>query len=441
MIRSTRSRIPFELATLLALVVGFSSPANSQVEDDYEAALDAMLADPGNPQKSFDFARTAAQAGDLRGAVAAFERILRLNPLLANSELELGVLYLQLGNAELGRYHIGRALEAPDVPVVVRSRAESYLASSLAAEPKRHSFQGQASVATRYDSNANAGPASEIVLAGGQEFPLLSGGEFKDASVEATLSLTHNYGWGKERGHSLETNALFFRNAYRELDDLDLAVATVDFGPLLAVGRRTATPLLIKPFVSTGYYTLADEKYFDADGGGIEIRKFAQRAFASFRVHYEDQVFNDTPTRFVSDRSGDHYAGTFRYQRRFGSRFQLGLTALTEQADAAASYQTYDRVGGGVDLTWSFGSSSTRPPWTFMVGGRVRDANYDAPDPAVDPNITREDSRVDSRVAFEIPLNRNVVIAVEGDYTDNDSNLLNYEFDNHGGAVSVRVQF
>jgi tetratricopeptide (TPR) repeat protein len=128
----------------------------------YRHALDAMLADVASPEASFEFVQAATAVGDLRGAVAALERMLLINPNLANIQLELGALYLQLGNPLLGRYHITRALQAPDVPGVVRARAERYLALA-GAQAGRSFLHGGLSLGWRHESDANFAPNSNLV--------------------------------------------------------------------------------------------------------------------------------------------------------------------------------------------------------------------------------------------------------------------------------------
>lgn len=86
-----------------------------------------MVADLANPERSFEFVQAAVDAGDLRGAIAALERILLINPDLPNIQLELGVLYRRAGAAELGDAYIREALAAEDVPPEVRERAEAIL--------------------------------------------------------------------------------------------------------------------------------------------------------------------------------------------------------------------------------------------------------------------------------------------------------------------------
>ncbi len=92
------------LVLVVSLVLAGSAYAQqqpSELERRYEETFDAMMADLDNPELSFQFVKVATEAGDLRGAISALERILLIKPNLANIKLELGILYLRLGANDL----------------------------------------------------------------------------------------------------------------------------------------------------------------------------------------------------------------------------------------------------------------------------------------------------------------------------------------------------
>ncbi|MGH8658984.1 MAG: hypothetical protein ACREV4_11065, partial [Gammaproteobacteria bacterium] len=194
------------------------APSQGAAEVRYEQALQAMQADLADPERSFEFVEAAVAVGDLRGAIAALERILLINPKLANIKLELGVLYLQVGSAQLAQSYLRQALEAPDVPELVRVRAEEMLARAEAAA-SRHRFTGLLSLAGRFDTNANAAPASvrfvdpffgDVVEATlQQEFT-----EREDYSLQALGSFQYGYRLDSQAGNEIEANLLLYAQRY-----------------------------------------------------------------------------------------------------------------------------------------------------------------------------------------------------------------------------------
>lgn len=425
------------------LVSPSSQAAAAEAEQRYQSALEAMLADIGDPQKSFDFVQAATAVGDLRGAVAALERMLLINPGLANIQLELGVLYLRLGNAGLGQYHINRALQAPNVPRVVRERAEALLASS-GGQGGRHFWRGQVSLAGHYDSNANAAPSSPEVLVFGQAWDLSAESlEQSDSFVDLSLGTTHTYAFPGGAGHSFETSLLLYGNQYDKFSNLNFFIAGLDTGPAFRIGGSADAPVVLRPYVAGAYDLLDGDHYLTSVGGGFELRvQSSVQTFSFLRVDYSNQDFQDTPNkRFVSDRSGGYISANAGITHQFGQAIQLSGDIGAEQANADADYQTYRRYGGGLGIRFFFNYGGVRPPWSLGLSGRLRKADYDAADPQISSVVVRDDTRLDGIVSLDVPVSRSMLLSLRGQYTDNDSRVPNYVFDNTGGSLGITWRF
>ncbi len=434
----------------LSLLLIQPAGAAATPESRYEDALAAVLADVGNPDKSFDFVQAAIDVGDLRGAAGALERILLIDPRLANIQLELGVLYLRLGNAELGRYHIAQALRAPNVPTLVRSRAERYLAAASAAS-KRNFFHGYFSLGYRYETNANAAPDSPFVsvtdpFLGRAVTAQLSPTalERDDSSMQGSLVLSHAYAFSA--ASSWDSDLIVSGLLYDEMSELGQLSGRLETGPTFAVAGTLESQWQLRPFVTAGQYQLDGEDFISAYGGGLELRKTSRsRAVTSLRLQYTDQEFDDLydngiPVRVVSDRSGDYYSGDLAQVWQLG-RAQFGLLLTGETADTKAQYQSFDRYGGGMNLRVFVGGAQYRAPWSFFLTGLWRDASYQEPDPMIDPDRDRKDTRVDFAAGIDVPVSRAFSITLTGTYTKNDSNLPNFDFDNSAGSIAFVGRF
>src|SRR5471030_1197229 len=141
--------------------------ASSDVDRQYDAAFQEMLARPANLDVLFKFATLASQTGDLEGAVSALERMLLINSNLPRVRLELGVLYYRLGSYEVARTYLENALKSPNLPPDVRARASQFMADVESKEKPSH-FSGDLFLGWRYQSNANLGPATSNILLFGQ---------------------------------------------------------------------------------------------------------------------------------------------------------------------------------------------------------------------------------------------------------------------------------
>jgi tetratricopeptide (TPR) repeat protein len=143
------------------------APKNADLERQYDDAFQEMLKKPADLDVLFKFATIASQTGDLEGAISALERMLLINGDLPRVRLELGVLYYRLASYEVARTYLESALKSPNLPPDVRSRAEQFMAQ-VQNQAKTSQFSGEFFIGTRYQSNANLGPASSNVRLFGQ---------------------------------------------------------------------------------------------------------------------------------------------------------------------------------------------------------------------------------------------------------------------------------
>src|SRR5215831_8541642 len=112
------------IAATLTLVPSLGYP-QALPPDPVDAAFAEMMAHPGDPDAAVRYARAAAAAGQVRAAIAALERVLRLN-----IRLELASLYLAAGSPDLAALYAEQALASPSIPPDVAARARDLLAQA-----------------------------------------------------------------------------------------------------------------------------------------------------------------------------------------------------------------------------------------------------------------------------------------------------------------------
>ena len=114
------------------MLVGCDTPSASEpspaLKAQYNAAFQEMLKDPGILEVVMAYAKTATKAGDLEGAVAAYEGMLLIESDLPRVRLELGLLYYRLKSYDVSRTYLESALQSPTLPKDVRKPAETLLA-------------------------------------------------------------------------------------------------------------------------------------------------------------------------------------------------------------------------------------------------------------------------------------------------------------------------
>jgi tetratricopeptide (TPR) repeat protein len=167
-----RRRVVAFVATLMCAAGDFGSASAADVgalgpdhqssdpalREAYSRAFQAMLADPGNLDKALGFADLAIRTGDFEGAIAAFERMLLVDPNLPWAKLELGALYFRLGSFAMARTYLQDALTAPNLSPTVRDHIRALLAQ-IEQEEASGQFSGSARGRTINASlDAHVGP-------------------------------------------------------------------------------------------------------------------------------------------------------------------------------------------------------------------------------------------------------------------------------------------
>lgn len=446
LLKQPNLRVAFALlAGLLSAVPAMAATTESEAQRRYQAAFNAVVADAANPERSFELVQAAVAAGEFRAAIAALERILLINPTLSNIKLELGVLYLRAGSPDLAVSYIDQALNDPNMPPLVRTRAEELL-NRAKAGAKRQSFFATLGLAIRTESNANAGPDSPFVRVGGTIGQLAD--QFtgrSDTSLNLSAALQHRYAFGSQFGHQLETDLYLFGSRYQDIKDVETTLAELRIGPRFYVGPVGNPNSSLRPYLLSSHLQLAGEKYNSGFGAGLDAERYFTGAFrGDVALEYRDQDYHDSvrsPT--ATNRIGKFTGGSVGLAYQPTSRTTLGARLLHEQASAKAEFEAYKTTGATVFVAQEFNApfGVTPLPWNVVVSATARNTSFDAPDPAIDPNIKRDDDRMDYGISLRARVTRtsDVVFAVQ--LSDRDSNLPNFVYDNSGVSLGGEWRF
>ncbi len=425
---------------LLLLVVGLPLVALGAT---YEQVQQDMLDDPANPQKSFNFVKAAISEGDLLGAVGALERILRVDPTLANIQLELGVLYLRLDAPAAAARYIDASLKSPDVPVWVRNRAKTLLAHANQAN-ERHQFSFGIVGNTTHDSNANAAPTDPEVRVGGG-FGVLDEDDTgrSDLSWGVLTSGQYTYAFNSEVGNQLELSFGSFNKRYDRSSELDVDSLRMELGPRFFFGPVFNPSVSLKPYILASRLDLDGDKYLESTGLGFNVRRlFSPALRGDFYLEYRDQDYSNTTLRRAEDRSGDQFGLRGQLSYILDPKRVLSFETALGQRDAEVDWETRDFYAMQLTYSQAFRPlGDTGRPWRWILGLRAERLDYDAGDPAIDPGTARRDDRLRASMSASLPLSKHLNLLVTTSYTDVDSNLPNFEYDNWGGSLGIRLGF
>jgi Tetratricopeptide repeat len=420
--------------------------ATGDVERQYDAAFQEMLAQPANLDVLFKFASIASQTGDLEGAVSALERMLLVNPDLPRVRLELGVLYYRLGSYEVARTYFESALKSPNLPTEVRTRAEKFMADVANKEQPSH-FSGDLFLGWRYQSNANLGPATNNILLFGQIASLNQAAVgTSDWGAVSSAQIRHTYDLGRQDKSAIETQFSAYVNRQFTANVANVTLLDLTSGPRFQIFSGTFEDVTVKPFFSGGYIWVNDAPYYGSYGGGLEtgiLLSDRLRNTSSFQWRRHDHTDNwYLPTNH--QYRGVEYTGTTGFQFALADNVTLFATgtATRYQTDQtpAQSYSLYG-AGGGMSFRFIDPVLKTNLPWSVTLSVTENWWSYDAPDVQVDPNTFRLQIDTIASLTFAIPFDDRTTFSITGGRFVRQATLANYAFENNSVMFGIGWRF
>jgi len=429
--------------------VGYAQqlPAASSAQDaDYDAAFQEMLKKPADLDVLFKFATVATQTGDIEGAISTLERMLLINPNLPRVRLELGVLYFRLGSYAVARSYLESVLKVENLPPEVRAKAEQFMAEIAKRQSPSH-FSGEVFLGTRYQSNANLGPATSSVRLFGQTANLNQAAlGTADWGAVSSAQVRHIYEFGRDDKSALESVVTLYAN--RQFTQQAANVSLIDFttGPRFQAFKGIFEDVILKPFVSAGYIWVNDQPYYGSYGVGLESAVLLTDSLRNITIvsgrqqNYPNSNYLPTNSQFT----GVQFSGvtTFQYQvNEAVSLYGFGNIQRYQTQQTVSQNYVVAGVGGGMVFQFADPLFKTALPWSFNLSLNQQWWTYDAPDPIIDPSVTRQQSDTILNIVFSVPFDERTTFSISAGRFNRASNLPNYAFTNNNVMFGVGWRF
>lgn len=175
-----------------------------------------LMKAPANGFYNFYYAMSAVALKRYDHAIAAFDRVLMLNPQSTRTRLELAKLYFEMGEYQLAQAELDIALSA-NLPDTVRANVMAFK-KRIDQSQSRHSHSTTLVLGLNYDSNANndIGAGNSFALDGFGGLELSGNDEEQDFGFGQTLVYNHGYDLGERGGWTLESQAVGFNRVNKE---------------------------------------------------------------------------------------------------------------------------------------------------------------------------------------------------------------------------------
>lgn len=403
-------------------------------------SYEQLLAAPDDVPLNLRYVEQQLRAGNVRGALAALERVLALQPENARARLLYALVLLRLDNlVEAERELLAvRPLPMPDS---LRAEIDRYLAQ-IEQRRKTTRFTASLSLGGHYDTNRDAAPASGRTRAVGinsdtskpqDDFAILGIG---------TVEVRHDL--GLQAKHDLFGRASFLWDEQIQLPQQDLQALFLEAG-----GTWRDPDVTVIPSLTYNRLRLNRDDYLQAIGAKLRaehrLDALAQ-VFAEAHLQHQDfDSVNNTgrksgagietaPTAYLM--TGPRFDFDAGLVFTLGPEHQLTVSAGFVAKGAREEFHAYD--GGRLQAThlWLLGQGQ------FLIGSlSFERLIYDDVDPIVDPEIRRRDNTWRARVTYGTPLAAlfgddlpeglgELVWTATAELTIADSTLPNYTYRN-----------
>jgi hypothetical protein len=437
-------------------LAGSHAPAAAQgvIDERYRALYDeafkATYDNPGDLQAVLTFAKVAALAGDLEGAIGALERVLIFNPDVAQVQFQLGQLYAQLGSADAARIYLQRA-DPAQLSAEDRAARERSLAA-LDTAMSRHHIGAFVTGGLRYQTNANAGPSNTARAFGGSPTASNQGAK-PDTNGFAGAVIGHSYDFGDQAGTSWDTRMTLYgtRQFHRHL--LNVALVEIDTGPRFQLGSAQAGSPSLRPYVLGNAFELGGSEYFASFGaGGNAFWQPATNWGLDGTFEVRNLGYNNTSTQSSAtnkDATQELLRGVVSYLAT--SNDLISATVQGVNYDARVAFETFQELTLSATYVHRFAAPWTwsEQPWAVSMTAAHIGRPYAGPDPHLQPPPPtpptvaprRVDSEWDLGGALTIGLTQNAAFRFDVQQIWAGSNIVIYDYRNTAVLGTLELRF
>lgn len=399
-----------------------------------------VLSRPDDIELNFAFAKTRVRQGDLKGAAAALERVLMVNPDLDAIRLFYAVvLYrldiLQDSEREFKTVADGKA-SAP-----VRDEAKNYL-KVIRRRATPTTLSAGLSAGAEYDSNRNASPASGKRLFLDTPLDLTGSNRRRDDTsllVMANAELRRVV--SARNKHEAFGSFSYFRSDQSKVSAVSLQALSAKLGGVLKAGRYELTPTLAYDRV-----LLAREKFLVNKGGSLRFTAKPGKKtdyWSELGYAYQDNLA--TPAVSANpERRGQLYTAAAGGNRVLTPVMKAGAGLTWTSKLAAKDYNAYSGFALDLRHQWLLGRGR------FLLSSLVLGNDvYRKADTVISRKL-RKDATLRAGVTAGVPasefygraaLLRDLTLTLSLEYFRARSTVLNYSNENFKTALLLSYRW
>lgn len=398
-----RSASVLRVGLLISAAVGLTA---ATVSTAAAQDFDAVFAAPDDADVNLEFARRAADTGDLNGAAGALERVLIADPNRHGARLLYAAVLFRLDDLQGARDQLN-LLDPVTLTPLQRAEATRYRAR-IERSRSTTRFSGSLSAALTYEEDAAGAlttPFDSLVVPPVSE-------EGAAAVFAARFTVTHDLDGAP--GYAVFGSAgAYDRSTFDNIDG-DVRRGDIEAG-FSYIGRLNSWNIS----AVARALDLLNEPYMREVGAKAQARwRTGPATTVSLSGEAVSQTFDEPAVDALGliiggDRDGWRYDVNLGLTHRLNARSSVGVSVGWQ--DKQADYEPFGY--SGPSLQGRFDTGSRRGQYLAVSGG-LQWLDYDAPDPVFVGfgAPAREDVRSWARVAVGAPISAFTAAGATGDW-------------------------
>ena len=381
---------------------------------------------PDSTEINFLVGRCALELRQYDEAVAAFDRVLMLNPKHTRTHLELARLYYERKELELAQIELDLVLN-DQLPNDVRDSAMAFK-SKIDENMSRHRFSGAVIAGGGYDSNVNNDIGAKQFTLPALDIPISGNNKQGDGYGFSTFVLNHSYDFGDRGGWSLENSFVAYDKLYSQSSKNNLVLFSLSSAPTWSEDKTTiALPVTFDRVYIDGKGYMANVGVGAKSSYLLDPLSQIEGGYSFKRGYYHDETYDvNSHLLFVN------------YRRVIGENlFALGLHTsygINKEVEEVRTDVQNKEWKYGLDLSKEFTKD-----FRSSLGYTRTSTNYDDVDAIF--LTKRQDDKDQYELSFGYTLQKNLSLGASVMYTNNHSNQDPYVYDKINALASIMWTF
>jgi tetratricopeptide (TPR) repeat protein len=404
-----------------------------EVQPDIEDIRQKAEAEPNNLDIWYSLAEQSSKKGMFAQAAKAFEHMLEVDPSLQKIKLDLSLVYGKLNRTEEA-IRLLNEVKAANPPKEVADNIDKVL-KALEDKQKKGGLKISLMAGYNYDTNANSASGNGQVLFNNITIPL------EDAS---RAQRDHQFVNAATMGYDLDlpqilagrvqtkwmNSATAYQTVQQDLTSLNLRLFSGSSGFEFSVPELATS---VKTTGTYSYITLDGHSYLNTPTASINgTTQISDKVAITEGMTWEWRRFEDD----AKDRTGIGEQANLGLNYQFSPQDMANISTLLRKENTRKEY--YDNKQYGFNAGWTHIFDET----TFAnLGAGLKWSKYDGPDSFVSPTTLRKDKEKTFNFTVGKKLMEDFTGTVGYQFRNVESNIINYDYNNHRGMATINWEY